>query len=76
MNIKSYSKKTVANSCLVVEGLRVKVNITIDLLTWKPLLAMQTMNRILLKYELQLLPKIGSNTSLAQALHFFGTIVS
>lgn len=76
LNIESYSKENIANSCLLVEGMRVKVNIIIDLLIWKPILAMQTINRILFKYELQLLPETGSNTSLTQALHFFGTIGS
>jgi len=76
LNIETYSKENIANSCLLVEGMRVKVNIIIDLLIWKPILAMQTINRIFFKYELQLLPEIGSNTSLTQALHFFGTIGS
>jgi hypothetical protein len=76
LNIESYSKETIANNCLVVEGMRVKVNIIIDLLIWKPLLAMHTINRILFKYEFQLLPEIGPNISLTQALHFFGTIGS
>jgi hypothetical protein len=74
LNIESYSKETTANNCLIVEGMRVKVNIIIDLSIWKPLLAMHTINRILFKYEFQFLPEIGSNISLTQALHFFGTI--
>ncbi len=67
--IESHSKETIANSCPIVERRPVKVNIIIDLLIWEPLLAMQTIDRILLNYELQLFPKDRlehlSNTSFA-----------